>query len=603
MNDNNKKILRLFKFAGKSRIYLILACILSAISAVFVLVPFICIYYVMQEVLVQAEANMHPEMAVLLKYGWIAVGSATAGFALYFAALMLSHTAAFRTERNMRSAIMHHIVKLPMGFHTSKSSGKMRKIIDENTMSTENFIAHQMPDLAGGLITPVAVVIMLLYFDWRLGTLSLLTLAAGFLIQKRMIGEEGVEWLKKYQNALEDMNTEAVEYIRGISVVKVFGQTVHSFKNFRNSILAYRDFASAYAVSCKRPMTAFLTVINGAFFLLVPAGILLAGVAGDYMSFVLSFIFYVVFTPACAAMLLKIMYSSSYRMIALESLERIEDILNEKPLEQPVNPEKPHGWDISFENVSFRYPKSNLSAVDDVTFNVPEGTTTALVGPSGSGKTTIANLVLRFWDVDSGKVCLGGADVKKIDTKTLMENISFVFQDSHLLKDSILGNIKASRPDASEEDIAKAIEAAQCTDIIEKMPDGINTVTGTKGIFLSGGEQQRIILARAILKDTPVVILDEATAFADPENEYKIRLAFRELTRNKTVLMIAHRLSTVQDADQILVIDNGRIAEKGTHEQLMDKGGLYTNMWKDYRKSVSWKIQGTKVKGGVPDAA
>ncbi len=592
MNHSTKKgVARLFEFAGKYKPLAAISIVLSAASAVVTLLPFVCIYYVVQEVLLKAPNLGLADTARLTMLGWLAVGLAASAFLLYFAALMCSHLAAFHTARNMKSQVLHHLVRLPLGFHTANSSGKLRKIINENSEQTEAFLAHQIPDLAGSLVTPVAILILLVTFDWRLGLISLATLAAGFLIQLKMTSKESLGFLKKYQDSLEEMNNEAVEYVRGISVVKVFGQTLRSFKRFHQAIMQYRDFVTGYTLSMQKPMTAFVTVINGAFFLLAPAGILLGSQAVDYRDFLLSFIFYIIFTPACAAMLMKVMYSGSYKMMAEESVRRIDALLAEKPLAQSNVHKTPQGSGIVFSNVSFTYPGNGIPAVSEVSFSVPQGSVVALVGPSGGGKTTIASLIPRFWDVDAGSIQIGGADVREIMPDVLMRQIAFVFQDSRLFKGSILDNIRMACPRATREQALAAATAAQCGDILEKLPQGLDTPVGTNGVFLSGGEQQRIALARAILKDAPLVILDEATAFADPENEYKIQMAFAELTRGKTVLMIAHRLSTVQNADQIFVINRGQIAEGGGHGELLQTNGLYARMWRDFQSSVSWGIK------------
>ncbi len=588
--STNKGISRLFEFSGKYRPLVAVSGILSAISAVITLLPFVCIYYVVQEILLAAPDIASVDAGRLNMLGWLAVGLAAAAFVLYFAALMCSHIAAFHTAKNMKSQTLHHLIRLPLGFHTANSSGKLRKIIDENAGQTETFIAHQIPDLIGSFVTPVAIIVLLVLFDWRLGLLSLSTLAIGFLIQTRMTSRESLGFMQQYQDSLEDMNNEAVEYVRGISVVKVFGQTVHSFKRFYQSIMQYKNYVTEYALSMQKPMTAFVTVINGAFFLLVPAGVLMSGGAADYKSFLLSFIFYVIFTPACAAMLMKVMYSSSYRMVAEESVRRIDALLAEKPLESAKSQKLPQGFGIVLSGVSFTYPGALVPAVHEVSFSVPEGSATALVGPSGGGKSTIASLIPRFWDVDSGSIKIGDADVREIPPDALMKQIAFVFQNTRLFKASILDNILAARPSATRNEALAAAYAAQCQDILEKLPQGLDTVIGAKGIYLSGGEQQRIALARAILKDAPIIVLDEATAFSDPENEHQIQLALRQLVRGKTVLMIAHRLSTVQNADQIIVVEGGSVIEIGSHNELIQGNGLYARMWRDYQTSVLWGI-------------
>jgi ATP-binding cassette subfamily B protein IrtA len=594
MQNQKTGIPRLLQFAGKRRLLIVLACILSGISAVFMLLPFVCIWLVVREVLGSAPDMTAFEPARLAGYGWWAVAFALVGFLFYFIALMCSHVAAFYTARNMKFQALRHLAMLPLGFFSLNPSGKLRKIIDENAGQTETFIAHQIPDLVGSYVTPVAMLGLLFIFDWRLGLLSLVPLAVGFGLQKRMMTDESMEFMKHYQDSLEDMNNAAVEYVRGIPVVKVFQQTVYSFKSFYTSIMRYKEFVTAYALSCQKPMTAFTAVIHGAFLLLIPAGILLAVRAPDYGRFLQDLIFYLLFTPACAVMLNKIMYSSSYKMIAEESMSRIDSLLAERPLPEPEYPQRPRGAELEFSHVSFTYPDGSMPALDDVSLTVPAGKTVALVGPSGGGKTTAASLLPRFWDVDGGSVKIGGVDVRQISTAVLMKQIAFVFQDSHLFKDSIFNNIRAARPEASRAEVEKAAAAAQCGDIFAKLPQGLDTVIGAKGIYLSGGEQQRIALARAILKDAPIIVLDEATAFADPENESKIQAAFDQLMKGKTVLMIAHRLSTVQSADEIVVLSKGKIAEKGRHDELLNNDGLYAKLWQDYQTSVSWSV-GKKV--------
>ncbi|HWR40852.1 MAG TPA: ABC transporter ATP-binding protein [Patescibacteria group bacterium] len=590
MQSQKTGIPRLLQFAGKCKYLIVLSCILSSISAVFMLLPFVCIWLVVREVLTAAPEMAALNLSRLEVYGWWAVAFALAGFLFYFIALMCSHVAAFYTARNMKSQTLRHLATLPLGFFNLNTSGKLRKIIDENAGQTETFLAHQIPDLVGSYVTPVTMLALLFFFDWRLGFLSLLPLFIGFVLQKKMMSKEAMAFMKHYQDSLEDMNNEAVEYVRGIPVVKVFQQTVYSFKSFYKSIMRYKEFVTAYALSYLKPMTAFTTAINGTFLLLIPAGILLIIQAPDYGEFLQDFIFYLLFTPVCAVMLNKIMYSSNYKMIAEESVRRIDSLLAEEPLSKPQNPRTPKGAEVEFSHVSFTYPGGGLPAVKDVSLTIPSGKTLALVGPSGGGKTTIASLIPRFWDVDGGSIKIGGVDVREIPTAMLMKQIAFVFQDTRLFKDSILNNICAARLDATRAEVEKAAMAAQCGDILAKLPHGLDTVIGAKGIYLSGGEQQRIALARAILKDAPIIVLDEASAFADPENEQKIQFAFAQLTKGKTVLMIAHRLPTVQNADQILVLAEGRIAEQGRHQELLNNNQLYTALWNDYQTSVSWSV-------------
>lgn len=592
MNTAKKKtgIPRLLEFSGAYKGLIILSCILSGVSAVLMLGPYVCLWFVAREALYVLPDISAVNAPQLVKYAWWAVALAISGFVVYFAALMSSHIAAFHTARNMKSQVLRHLVTLPMGFFTENTSGKLRKIIDENSSQTESFLAHQLPDITGAFITPVVMLALLLTFDWRLGLLCLVPLAAGFAIQMQMMKGDSAGFMKKYQDALEDMNHEAVEYVRGIPVVKVFQQTVYSFKSFYSSIMQYKKYVIGFTLACKRPMTAFMVAIHASFAVLIPAGILLINHAPDYKGFLLDLIFYIIFTPACAGMLNKIMYASTYKMIAEESVRRLDTLFDEKPLEKAIVPKNPKGAAIKFDHVTFTYAGNIEPALSDISFTIPQGKTVALVGSSGGGKSTVASLIPRFHDVDSGCVTIGGVDIRLMEGRKLMEQVAFVFQSSDLFKASILENIRAARPDASDDEVMKAVQAAQCSDLIAKLPDGIHTVIGTKGVYLSGGEKQRVALARAIVKDAPVIVLDEATAFTDPENEHKIQLAFEELTRGKTVLLIAHRLSTVQNADRILVVDNGKIKEQGTHKELLSRKGMYASMWEEYKRSISWSV-------------
>lgn len=583
-------ISRLLEFAGVYKGLIIIACILAGVSAVLMLCPYIALWFVVREVL-----TVLPDMAAinagkLVAYAWWAVAFAVSGFIVYFAALMCSHIAAFHTAGNMKSQVLRHLAKLSLGFFTDNTSGRLRKIIDENSAHTEAFLAHQLPDIVGAAVTPVAMLILLLTFDWRLGLLCLVPLIAGFVIQARLMQGDSANFMSKYQDALEDMNNEAVEYVRGIPVVKVFQQTVYSFKNFHSSIMRYKQYVIEFTLACRGPMTAFTVAVHAAFAVLIPAGIVFIKNAADYKGFLLDLIFYIIFTPACAMMLNKIMYATRYKLIAEESVRRIDSLLAEVPLQPAAVPESPTDASIQFEQVTFAYAGSAEPVLTDISFTVRPGETVALVGSSGGGKSTVASLIPRFHDVAAGCVKVGDIDVRRIEEKQLMAQVAFVFQNTELFKTSILENVRAARPNASRAEVMEAVKAAQCSDIIAKLPVGIDTVIGTKGVYLSGGEKQRIALARAILKDAPIIVLDEATAFADPENEYKIQLAFEKITQGKTVLMIAHRLSTVQNADRILVIEKGKIAEQGTHQELLDRNGIYTAMWAEYKKSIAWGV-------------
>jgi len=575
------------EIAGRHRILIVIACILSAIGAVLSLIPYVCIWFVIRDVFLA-----WPDLSAATgatRYGWLAVGFAALGVVLYFVALMCSHLAAFRVEKNMRKEAMRKIVTLPAGFFDQNTSGRMRKIIDDNAGITHTFLAHQVPDLAGAVVLPFAILALLFAFDWRLGIVSLIPLAVSVYYLNRMMGGDQSS-IRKYMDALEEMNTEAVEYVRGIPVVKVFQQTVYSFKNFHQSILNYKEWVLDYAICCRSPMTKYTIALNGTFVLLIPAGLLLIAHAPDYQQFLLNFIFYILFAPVCALMMNKIMHMAEGYFVAIEAVRRVGEILDGEPLAEPRHPEHPKDNSVAFKDVSFTYPGSREKAVRNVSFAIPEGKTFALVGPSGGGKTTIASLIPRFWDVQEGSVEVGGVDVHLMASKDLMDQVAFVFQNTRLFKASILENIRFARPGADREDVLRAAELAQCTDILDKFSQGLDTVIGTDGVYLSGGEQQRIALARALLKDAPIVVLDEATAFTDPENEYQIQRAFETLTEHKTVLMIAHRLSSVRNVDCILVVQGGEVKEQGTHDDLLAQDGLYAEMWREYQRSVAWKV-------------
>ena len=586
---------RILGYAGGHRNLTLLGCILSALSAVLGLIPYVCVWLAARDVLETWPALTGVSGSA--RWGWWAVWTAVISIVLYFAALMSTHIAAFRTARNIRRAAMAHVLKLPLGFFTGSQSGRLRKLIDDNAGLTEDLLAHKLPDLAGTIVTPIAAVLMLFLFDWKMGLLCLLTMVLALLSMCLMMGGKNAGFFHRYQKEIERMSGEAVEYVRGIPVVKMFQQTVYSFKAFYAAIRDYSDLASQYAMSCRVGQTCFLTFINGAFALLIPAALLLAS-GGDVRAVLVNFIFYALFAPACGQMINRIMYMSEAVMEADEAVGRLDEILSQKPMENTGIEKQPADAAVSFDHVTFTYPGADRPALSDVSFTVRPGQVTALVGPSGGGKTTAASLIPRFWDADSGAVSIGGVNVKEMDTEDLMKQTAFVFQDTRLFKESLLENIRAARPDASRDEVLSAAHAAQCDDILEKLPQGLDTVVGARGVYLSGGEQQRIALARAILKDAPIVVLDEATAFADPENEHQIQKAFEALIRNKTVLMIAHRLSTVQDADHIIVLSGGKIAEQGSHESLLAQHGVYAAMWEDYQRSARWKVGRTDPKSG-----
>ena len=578
----------LFGYAGNFRFLTVASIILSAVSAVMALAPFVFIWKIIKEVL-DAAPDFSKAQNISF-YGWTAVVFAAGSLVIYICALMCSHAAAFRVQVNMRSQAMHHIAALPLGFMDSIGSGKMRKIVNDSSAATETYLAHQLPDMAGAYVTPLALIALLLVFDWKLGLLSLVPVVLAFLIMSSMTGKRMEKKMKEYQNSLETMSNEAVEYVRGIPVVKTFGQTVFSFKRFKQSIDEYSKWTIAYTKDMRTPMVLYTTLINAIFAVLIAASLFVFARCNITNKFLLNLIYYIIITPVITVTLTKIMYSSENKMIVSDALERIDSVMDMKPLPEPYAPEHPKDNSIELENVVFSYLDAKNNALDGVSLSIAPGEHVAFVGPSGGGKTTLASLVTRFWDPAEGKVKIGGVDVRDIKKEELMNTVSFVFQDSKLLKMSVFENVRMARPDATREEVMSALSAAQCDDIIKKLPNGIDTVIGTDGVYLSGGECQRISIARVMLKNSPVLILDEATAFADPDNEVKVQAAFSELSKNKTVIMIAHRLSTVTDADRIYVLKNGRIAESGSHSELAAGNGLYADMWKQYNISADWKV-------------
>ena len=579
---------RLMDIAGNHKYLSYLSCVLAAVSAWIALIPFYDVFCIIKEIL---EIRPDFDRAVhITSYGWQAVGFALLSMVFYIAALMCSHKAAFRVQANLRIKMMEHIMKLPLGYVEAEGTGKIRKIVTDSTAATETYLAHNLPDKAVSYATPVGLLAMMLVFDWRLGLISLIPAVLAFVLMGTlMMGPKMAEDMKQYKNALETMSSEAVEYVRGIPVVKTFGQTVFSFKRFKSAIDDYEKWTLDYTKSMMKPMIAFTTAANGIFAALIPAAYAFAG-KGVTDTLILNIIFYVLITSILTVTLMKIAYAGESQMIVEDALKRMDDILDVAPLAEAGKKEVPKDASVELKNVAFAYDDTKGNAIDGISLNIRDGEHIALVGPSGGGKTTLASLIARFWDVKSGAVKIGGVDVKNIDSKELMNHVSYVFQDSKLLKTSILENVRMGRPDASEQEVLQALKEAQCMDILEKFPDGVNTVIGSKGIYVSGGEAQRLAIARAFLKNAPVLILDEATAFADPDNEVLVQKAFENLSRNKTVIMIAHRLSTITGADRIYVLKDGKIAEEGTHEELTKQNGIYTHMWKEYNQSVNWKV-------------
>lgn len=579
---------RLFEYAGNYKYLTILSWIFSVVSAWIALVPFYYIWKVIKEVL---EVAPHYENAGnIADYGWHAVGFAILSMALYICGLMCSHLSAFHVQANIRSQLMHHIMTLPMGFMDSDGSGKFRKIVNESSEATETYLAHQLPDQAGAIATPVGLLVLFLMFDWRIGLLSLIPVAAAFLIMGSMTGQRMKDKMTEYQNALEEMSSEAVEYVRGIPVVKTFGQTVFSFKRFQYSIEKYEKWTIAYTKELRLPMTFYTMIINAAFAVLIAVTFYVVSRGGENDTFLLNLLFYIIITPIITVTLNKIMYASENQMIVEDALNRIDGILEKKTLAEAAEKAAPKDMSITFDHVSFRYEDAAKNALHNINLEIREGEHVAFVGPSGGGKSTLASLIARFFDTTEGQIKIGGVNVRDIPSEQLMNMVSFVFQDSKLLKMSIYDNVRMGRKDATREEVMEALKNAQCEDIIGKLPDGIDTVIGAKGTYVSGGEAQRLSIARAMLKNAPVLILDEATAFADPDNEAKVQQAFSKLSEGKTVIMIAHRLSSVVDADRICVLKDGEIVESGTHKELTEMTGLYAHMWNEYNKSVRWKV-------------
>lgn len=577
---------RLLGYAGKRKFFSYASWVLAALSALVALAPFYFIFNIIKEVI---ETTPDFGNAKNLTFnGWMAVLFAVVGYLLYIAALMCSHMAAFRVATNMRKDVLSHLVKLPLGYVEEAGSGRLRKIINDSTAASETYLAHQLPDKAVAVATPIGLIALLFIFDWKLGILSLIPVVLAFLIMASMTGKKMAQKMREYQNSLDAMSNEAVEYVRGIPVVKTFGQTVFSFKRFKATIDNYEKWVISYTKDLRIPMMLYTAAINSVFVFLIAAALIFTknGVTNEFL---LNLIFYIIITPVISLTLTKMMYQSENAMIVADALQRVDTILDAEQLPETVNGKKPSDSSVEFRNVSYSYD-GEKNAVENISLNIPSGSTVAFVGPSGSGKSTMANLISRFFDVSEGQVLVGGVDVRNIKKEILMDNVSFVFQNSHLIKGTILDNVRMARPQASKEEVMNALEKSQCMDIVKKLPNGVDTVVGTNGVYLSGGEQQRIAIARVMLKNAPVVILDEATAFADPDNEVMVQKAFSELAKNRTVIMIAHRLSTVAGADRIYVLKDGKIEEYGKYYELINNGGMFSKMWNDYRHSVDWKV-------------
>ena len=577
---------RLMGYAGNYRYFTYASWVLSAVSALVALVPFVYIWKILRDVL-----NAAPDYAQAVNiphYGWMAVLFAVLAYLIYIAALMCSHLSAFRVATNLRLEVSEHLATLPLGFTETFGSGKLRKIIHESTGAAETFLAHQLPDKYNAMATPIGLLVLLLVFDWRLGLLSLVPVALGFVIMSAMTGRRMADKMRQYGNALESMSNEAVEYVRGIPVVKTFGQSVFSFKKFKATIDEYEKWVIAYTKELRMPMMLYTAAINGVFAFLIVGGLLFTrnGVTSEFL---LNLLFYIIITPVISLTLTRIMYMSENELVVADALARVDSVLDAEPVPENDHPRHPKDASVSLKDVHFSYD-GKTDVIKGVSLKIQPGQMVAFVGPSGGGKSTLANLICRFFDVQSGSVRVGGADVRDIPKEELMDTISFVFQNSRLLKGSILDNVRLGRAQATEAEVLAALKAAQCMDIVEKFPESIHTVIGTKGVYLSGGEQQRIAIARAMLKNAPILLLDEATAFADPDNEVRVQAAFAQLAKGKTVIMIAHRLSTVANADCIYVVQDGQIVESGTKDELCAQNGLFARMWQDYQASVQWKV-------------
>lgn len=577
---------RLLGYAGKRKYFSYASWVLAAFSALVSLAPFYFIFNIIKKV-IETSPDFGNSKNLIFN-GWMAVLFAVIGYLLYIAALMCSHMAAFRVATNMRKDVLSHLVKLPLGYVEEAGSGRLRKIINDSTAASETYLAHQLPDKAVAVATPIGLITLLFIFDWKLGLLSLIPVVLAFLIMASMTGKKMAQKMKEYQNSLDAMSNEAVEYVRGIPVVKTFGQTVFSFKRFKATIDNYEKWVISYTKDLRIPMMLYTAAINSVFVFLIVAALIFTknGVTNEFL---LNLIFYIIITPVISLTLTKMMYQSENAMIVADALQRVDTILDAEQLPEAVNGKKPADSSIEFRNVSYSYDGVK-NAVENVSLNIHSGSTVAFVGPSGSGKSTMANLISRFFDVSEGQVLVGGVDVRNIKKDILMDNVSFVFQNSHLIKGTILDNVRMARPQASKEEVMNALEKSQCMDIVKKLPNGVDTVVGTNGVYLSGGEQQRIAIARVMLKNSPIVILDEATAFADPDNEVMVQKAFSELAKDRTVIMIAHRLSTVAGADRIYVLKDGKIEEYGKYNELINNGGMFSKMWNDYRHSVDWKV-------------
>ncbi|MTI47243.1 MAG: ABC transporter ATP-binding protein [Firmicutes bacterium] len=572
------------KYAGKYKWMTIISCILSAVSSILSIIPLICIFYIIKIYIENAQQSS------ILFYGEIAVISAIVSIALYFFSLSLAHIAAFRVAKNLKIQALNHIIDMPLGYFEMKSTGELRKTIDENTMLTEDFLAHKLPDFTATAIMPIVIVLSFFFFDWRLGFACFIPLIISFICIYLMMGGDNKFILGKIMTTQERMNKEAVEYVRGIPIIKVFQQTVFSFKRFYTTILNYRDLVLGYAKSCRLPKVIFAVSLNSFFVFLILAATILFNLESNKIEVFLNLIFFVLLSPLISTTMMRLMMTGENLIQAKEALGRIERIIESASRNQSGKESFPNNYDIKFADVSFSYPEQERKAINKVDFTIEQNTKVAFVGLSGSGKSTILSLIGKFFETNNGVITIGGKDIRQISNQELMNNISFVFQDSKLFKTSLLENIRIGRKNATEAEIGQAIRITQCQKIIDKLPNGINSIYGTKGIYLSGGEKQRIALARAFVKNSPIIVFDEPTSGCDAENQYYINKAIHEISKNKTVILVAHRLNSVKDMDKIIIMENGQVIEQGTHDILKSNGNTYTKMWDQYAAALDWRL-------------
>ncbi|WIV12758.1 ABC transporter ATP-binding protein [Proteiniborus sp. MB09-C3] len=592
---------RLFQIAGEKKMLLIVSGLLAAISAACMLVPFVSVYQILGELLRKRGNISLLDSTMMIKWGWIAFAGLVAGLLLLYAAIICSHVAAFRILYGLRMGLAKHISKLSLGYLNSTATGAVKKNLEQDVERIELFVAHTIPDLVN--VAATVVVMFIIFFSlngWMAFTCIIAFIASMAMQASMMFGKKAQGTMKAYFDSQERIHSSAVQYVRGIPVVKVFGQTVFSFKKFHTDLIAYRDWAVAYCDKFENGMAVFTVVLNSFLTFVLPVGLLIMSGNPNNMSFALVYLFFIIMVPGASSPLYKLTLLASGTREIFEGVSRIDKIYAEEPIIETLNPKKPQGHDIVFENVTFAYENkaeaTRVEALTNISFTAKAGEITALVGPSGSGKSTVANLIPRFWDVAAGEIKIGGVNIKDISTEELMNTVAFVFQDTFLFYDTLFENIRVGKPDATEEEVYEAAKAAQCHEFIESLPEGYNTLIGEGGVFLSGGEEQRVSVARAILKNAPILVLDEATAFADPENEYKMQVALKELIKDKTVIIIAHRLSSIKTANQIIVLKNGKVEQIGTHDALVDTEGLYQRMWEAYTSAYDWtlKIGGVK---------